>query len=64
VNLFRIWKFVELIKFSLLFKFVCARIGGEAETKLLARTHVNNWEQAKAVLEENYGVRRMLDNYA
>jgi len=47
----------------LLFKFVCAKIGG-AKTKLLARTHVNNWEQVKAVLEENYSVRRTLDYYA
>ena len=37
---------------SLLFKFVCAKIGGEAKTKLLARTHVHNWEQAKAVVKE------------
>ena len=32
--------------------------------KLLARTHVNNWEQAKAGLEENYSVRRTLGYYA
>ena len=38
-------------------------IEGEAETKILARTHVHNWEQAKAVLEENYSVRRTLDYY-
>ena len=55
---------VEPAKYSLLFKFVCAKIGGEAKTKLLARTHVNNWEQAKTVLEENYSVRRTLDYYA
>jgi hypothetical protein len=47
-----------------LFKFVCAKIGGEAKTKLLARTHVDNWEQARAVLKENYSVRRTLDYYA
>ena len=52
------------VNYSLLFKFVCAKIGGEATTKLLARTHVNNWEQAKTVLEENYSVRRTLDYYA
>jgi len=39
---------VEPANYSLLFKFVCAKIGGEAKTKLLAGTHVNNWEQAKA----------------
>jgi hypothetical protein len=43
---------------------VCAKIGGEAKTKLLGRTHVDNWEQARAVLEENYNVRRTLDYYA
>jgi hypothetical protein len=54
----------EPVNCSLLFKFVCAKIGGEAKTKLLARTRVNNWEQAKAVLEENYSLRRMMDYYA
>ena len=43
---------------------MCAKIGGEAKAKILARTHVNNWEQAKAVLEENCSVRRTLDYYA
>jgi hypothetical protein len=47
-----------------LFKFVCTKIGEEAKSKLLARTHVDNWEQATAVLEENYSVRRTLDYYA
>ena len=37
---------VEPSHYSLLFKFVFAKIGGEAKTKLLARTHVNSWEQA------------------
>ena len=55
---------VETLNYTLLFKFVCAKIGGEAKATLLARTHVNNWEQAKAVLEENYSVRRTLDYYA
>ena len=45
------YEVVEAANYILLFKFVCAKIGGEA------RTHVNNWEQAKAVLEENYGLR-------
>jgi hypothetical protein len=58
------YEVAEPAKYSLLFKFVCAKIGGEAKTKLLARTRVNNWEQAKAVLEENYSVRRTLDYYA
>ena len=43
--------------YELLFKFVCAKVAGEAKTKLLARTHLYNWEQARAVLE-NYSVRR------
>ena len=34
------------------------------KSKLLARTHVDNWEHAKAILEENYIVRRTLDYYA
>jgi hypothetical protein len=54
------YEIVEPLDYSLLFKFVCAKVGG-AKTKLLARTHVNNWEQVKAVLEENYSVRRTLD---
>ena len=32
-----------------MFKYVCVKIGGDAKTKLLATTHVNKWEQAKAV---------------
>ena len=32
------YEVVEPANYSLLFKFVCAKIGGEAETKLLART--------------------------
>ena len=47
-----------------MFKFICTKIGGEAKTKLLAITYVNNWEQAKALLEENYSVGRTLDYYA
>jgi hypothetical protein len=58
------YEVVEPLSYDLLFKFVCAKIGGEAKTKLLARTHVSNWRQAKAVLEENYSVRRTLDYYA
>ena len=43
---------------------MCANIGGEAKTKLLSRTHLDTWEQVKALLEENYSVRRTLDYYA
>jgi hypothetical protein len=52
------YEVVEPSNYGLLFKFVCARIGGEAKSKYLARTHVGNWEHAKAILEENYSVRR------
>jgi hypothetical protein len=55
---------VNPLDFELLFKFVCAKIAGEAKTKLLTRTHVDNWDQARAVLEENYSVRRTLDYHA
>ena len=55
---------VEPANYSLLFKFVYAKIGGEAKTELLARTHVHNWEQTKAVLDQNCSVRRTLDYYA
>lgn len=50
--------------YSLLLKFVCAKIGREAKTKLLSHTHLCTWEQVKSVLEENYSIRRTLDYYA
>jgi hypothetical protein len=58
------YEVVEPSNYGLLFKFVCGRIGGAAKSKLLARTHVDNWEHAKAILEENYSVRKTLDYYA
>jgi hypothetical protein len=58
------YEVVDPADYSLLLKFVCAKIGGEAKTKLLSRTHLDTWEQVKAVLEENYSVRRTLDYYA
>jgi hypothetical protein len=58
------YEVVEPADYSLLLKFVCAKIAGEAKTKLLSRTHLHSWEQVKAVLEENYSVRRTLDYYA
>ena len=63
-NLEATYEVVNPSDYSLLLKFVCAKIGGEAKTKLLSRTHLDTWEQAKAVLEENYSVRRTLDYYA
>jgi len=50
--------------YSLLLKFVCAKIAGEAKTRWLSRTHLDTWEQVKAVLEEIYSDRRTLDYYA
>jgi len=58
------YEVAEPIDYNLLLKFVCAKIGGEAKTKLLSRTHLHTWEQVRAVLEENYSVRRTLDYYA
>ena len=55
------YEVVDPLDYELLFKFVCAKVAGEAQAKLLARTHLYNWEQARAVLEENYSVRRTLD---
>jgi hypothetical protein len=42
---------------------VCKKLG-EAKTKLLFRIQLYTWEQVKAVLEGNHGVRRTLDYYA
>jgi hypothetical protein len=53
------YEVVDPEDYSLLVKFVCAKIG-EAKTKL-SRTHLHTWEQVKAVLEENYSVRRTHD---
>jgi len=55
---------VEPANYSLILKFVCAKIGEEAKTKVLSRTHLYTWEQVKADLEENYSVRRTVDYYA
>jgi hypothetical protein len=64
LNVESTYEVVHPLDSELLFKFVCAKIRGEAKTKLLARTHLDNWEQAKAVLEENYCVKRTLDYHA
>jgi hypothetical protein len=58
------YELVDPLDHELLFKFVCAKVTGEAKTKLLTRTHLDNWEQARAVLEENYSVRRTLHYHA
>ena len=62
-NVDAVYEVVEPLDCPLLYRFVCAKIG-EAKTKLLARTHVDNWEQARAFLEENCSVRITLDYYA
>jgi hypothetical protein len=55
---------VNPLDYDLLFKFICAEVVGEVKSKLLARTHLDNWEQTRAVLEENYSVRCALDYHA
>ncbi|XP_046393726.1 uncharacterized protein LOC124161448 [Ischnura elegans] len=47
-----------------LLKFVKARITGDARSKLMVRDLTHTWAQVKAILEENYAVRRTLDFYA
>jgi hypothetical protein len=51
-------------KHPLLLKFVESKITGEAKDRLLARSERNTWEQIKAILEENYAVKRTLEYYA
>jgi hypothetical protein len=51
-------------KQALLLKFIESKITGEAKTRLLVRTERNTWEQVKAILEENYAVKRTLEYYA
>jgi hypothetical protein len=58
------YEVVDPIDYNLLLKFVCAKIGGKAKTKLLSRTHIHTWEQVRAVLEENYTIRRTLYYHA
>jgi hypothetical protein len=55
---------VNPIHHPLLLKFIEAKITGEAKNKLLARTERNTWEQIRAILEENYSVKRTLEYYA
>jgi hypothetical protein len=47
-----------------LLKFIESKITGEAEDRLLARTGRNTWEQIRAILEENYPLKRTLEYYA
>jgi hypothetical protein len=38
------YEVADPLDYELLFKFICAKIAGEAKTKLLARTHLDNWQ--------------------
>jgi hypothetical protein len=58
------YEVIDPVENGLLLKFVCAKIGGEAKTILLSRTHLDTWELVRSVSEENYSVRRTLDYYA
>lgn len=51
-------------KRSLLLKFIESKITGNAKDRLLARTQRETWEQVRAILEENFSVRRTLEYYA
>jgi hypothetical protein len=55
---------VHPTKHPLLLKFIESKIIGEAKDRLLARTERNTWGQVKAILEENYAVKRTLEYYA
>ena len=55
---------VHPTKYPLLLKFIESKITGEAKDRLLARAERNTWEQVKAILEENYAVKRTLEYYA
>jgi hypothetical protein len=55
---------VHPTKQGLLLKFVESKITGEAKARLLARNERNTWDQIKAILEENYAVKRTLEYYA
>ena len=51
-------------KHAIFLKFIESNITGDAKTKLLARSERTTWEQVKAILEENYTVRRTIDFFA
>jgi hypothetical protein len=55
---------VHPAKHPLLLKFIESNISGKAKDRLLARTERNTWEQIRAILEENYTVKRTLEYYA
>jgi hypothetical protein len=55
---------VHPMKHPMLLKFVESKIVGEAKDRLLARAERNTWAQVRAILEENYAVKRTLEYYA
>jgi hypothetical protein len=48
----------------ILLKFIESKITREAKDRLLAGTERNTGEQIRAILKENYSVRRTLEYYA
>jgi hypothetical protein len=54
---------MHLAKHPLFLKFIESKIG-EAKDRLLARTERNTLEQVRAILEENYAIKRTLEYYA
>lgn len=55
---------VHPTKQPLLLRFIESKISGDAKDRLLARTERETWIQVKAILEENFSVRRTLEYYA
>jgi hypothetical protein len=55
---------VDPTKHPLLLKFIEPKITGEAKDRLLARSERKTWAQVKAILEQNYTVKRTLEYYA
>ena len=59
-----VFELVDPSKHEIVLKFVKAKITGDARSKLMVRDLTHSWELVKAILEENYATRRMLDYYA
>jgi hypothetical protein len=55
---------VDPSKHDVLLEFVKAEITGDSQSKLTVWDLTHSWELGKAILEENYPTRRMLDYYA
>ena len=59
-----VFELVDPSKHDVLLKFVKAKITGDARSKLMVRDLTHSWELVRAILEENYAIRRTLDFYA